>query len=94
MIFISCQIIKLISSKVTQEVGPFKVKEKVAHTIIEVMLAILKLPNSFVWKYDPKGVISSKRRAVRLVAYDHQSHDELEKIANLDNWKMSKKYYI
>ena len=47
--------------KVPQEVGPFNVEDRESKTIVERILSRLKLPTIFVWKYDPKGILSNKR---------------------------------
>ena len=71
--------------KVPQEVGPFNVEDRESKTIVEMILSRLKLPTIFVWKYDPKGILSNKRRIVIPVAYVHEPHPKLNKIVNLEN---------
>ena len=71
--------------KVPQEVGPFNVKYMESHKIIEEMLESLNCLDSFPWKYDSKGVLSSRRRVVRLETYVCESYPMLDNIDNLNN---------
>ena len=59
--------------KVPQEVGPFNVKKREVQAIVKGMLESLNFPINFVWKHDPKGILSNKRRYIRMKTYVHET---------------------
>ena len=42
-----------------------------------------------VWPYDPKGILSNRKRNIRSTAYFHETMPFIEWRANLDTWPLA-----
>ena len=54
---------------------------------IEKILSELKFQVSFLWNYDPQGLLSSIRVKCKLPPFIHESKPDVEKYANQREWK-------
>ena len=74
--------------KLPTTIGPFIVNSRHALPIVETLLKGMDLRQGKAWPYDPKGIISNKRRKMKSTAYAHKSKHFIEWRANLDTWPL------
>ena len=55
---------------------------------MEKLLQEMDLLQGKVWPYDPKGVLSNRKRKIKSTAYVHETRPFIEWRANLDTWPL------
>lgn len=74
--------------KLPTSVGPFTVNLRHALSTMEMLLQGMDLLQGKVWPYDPKGILSNRKRKIKLIAYVHETRPFIEWRANLDTWPL------
>ena len=52
------------------------------------MLQEMNLPQGEVWPYDPKGVLTNRKKKIKSTTYAHETRPFIEWRANLDVWPL------
>jgi len=78
---------KIITFKLSKDVGPFITKSRNAREVAGRMMAKLGFSKTPGSKYDPKGIMSKLRVENNIGAYEHQPEVMMDKITNLDIWE-------
>jgi hypothetical protein len=69
------------------QIGPFICNNRGAGDEAGKLLKEMKFPTSFVWHYDPYGIISDMRLKNKTGPYAHEPRPEIEKFANQTEWE-------
>ena len=83
----SNEVIFLSSRKITQfkikyQLGPFICNNREVGQEAEKILQQMNFKSSFMWQYDPNGVINKLRLKFKLSYFMHESRVYIEKYAN------------
>ena len=73
--------------KLKNQIGPFIVNNIEAANKINVKLKEYKFPCSFIWNYDPQGILSTMRVRCKLSVYLHDPKPHIERYANKLEWE-------
>ena len=68
--------------KMKNQLGPFICNNREAGPEADKMLQQMKFKNSFMWQYDPHGVINKLRLNVKLGPFIHHPRPDIEMFAN------------
>ena len=69
------------------QIGPFICNNRGVGDEADKLLKDMKFPTSFVWHYDPYGIISDMRLKNKTGPYAHEPRPEIEKFANQTEWE-------
>jgi hypothetical protein len=69
------------------QIGPFICNNRGDGDEADKLLKEMKFPTSFVWHYDPYGIISDMRLKNKTGPYAHEPRPEIEKFANQTEWE-------
>jgi hypothetical protein len=69
------------------QIGPFICNNRGVGDEANKLLKKMKFPTSFVWQYDPYGMISDMRLKNKTGPYAHEPRPEIEKFANQTEWE-------
>ena len=72
--------------KIKNQVGPFICNNRDAGPEAEKYLQEFKFSKSFLWYYDPLGVISRLRVKCKLTPYVDEKKPDIEKYSNQSEW--------
>jgi hypothetical protein len=72
--------------RIKGQIGPFICNNRGAGEEADRILKEMKFSTSFVWHYDPHGIISDMRVKNKNAPYVHESKPEIEKFANQAVW--------
>ena len=74
--------------KIPTSVGPFTINSRHALSTVETLLQGMDLIQVKAWSYDPKWILSNRKRKINLTAYVHETRPFIEWRANLDTWPL------
>lgn len=77
---------KKIKFKMKNQLGPFICNNREARPEADSLLQHMKFRNSFIWNYEPHGVINKLRLKVKLGPYIHHPRPHIEQYANQFKW--------
>ena len=69
-------------------VGPFTINSRHVLSTMEKLLQEMDLLQGKVWPYNPKGVLSNRKRKIKSTTYVHETRPFIEWRANLDTWNL------
>ena len=75
--------------KLKNQIGPFIVNNRKSANEINVKLKEYKFPYSFMWNYDPQGILSTMRVKCKFPVFLHDSKPHIEKYANKIEWELN-----
>ena len=79
---------KFYISKLPSIVGPFTINPRHAFPLVEEFLKKMEFQKGDVWHYDPKGIISQRRKNIKASTYEHEPRTGVEWKANSDSWPL------
>ena len=68
------------------QLGPFICNTKEARPEADKILQQMKFKNSFMWQYDPHGVINKLRIKVKLRPFIHHPRPAIKMFSNQSEW--------
>ena len=68
------------------QLGPFICNTREAGPEADKILQQMKFKNSFMWQYDPHGVINKLRIKVKLGPFIHHPRPDIERFSNQSEW--------
>lgn len=78
---------KKAQQRIKDHLGPFICNNRRAGKETEKILERLRLKKRFIWTYDPHSFICDRRMKQKLSPYLHHRVPEIEKYANLNEWR-------
>ena len=72
--------------KLKNQIGPFICNHRDAEKEVTKQLLEFKFEQSFLWNYDPQGILSKLRVKCKLTPFIHESKPEIEKFSNQIEW--------
>jgi hypothetical protein len=72
--------------RIKGQIGPFICNNRGAGEEADRILKEMKFSTSFIWRYDPHGIISDMRVKNKNAPYAHEPKPEIEKFANQTVW--------
>ena len=72
--------------KLKNHVGPFICNHREAGVEVAKQLLEYRFDESFLWNYDPHGILSKMSVKCKLTPYIHDNKPKIEKIANQIEW--------
>jgi hypothetical protein len=68
--------------KIKGKIGPFICNNRAVGEEADKLLKEMKLCTSFIWRYDPNGIIAEMRSKNKSSPYAHTLKPEIEKYVN------------
>jgi hypothetical protein len=87
MIFTLSPFKKKQQLQIKVQIGPFICNNRGVGDEAGKLLKEMKFPTSFIWHYDPYGIISDMRLKNKTGQYVHEPRPEIEKFANQTEWE-------
>jgi len=72
--------------KIKNQLGPFICNNREVGQAAEKILQQMKFSSSFMWQYDPNGVINKLRLKFKLSPFMHESRQDIERYGNQSEW--------
>jgi hypothetical protein len=73
--------------RIKGQVGPFIRNSRVVGEEVDKLLKEIKFKTSFIWCYDPSGIIAEMRSKNKSSPYAHTLKPEIEKYVNQTEWE-------
>ena len=73
--------------RIKGKIGPFICNSQVVREEVDKILKEMKFNTSFIWRYDPSGIIAKMRSKNKISPYSHTLKLEIEKYVNQTKWE-------
>ena len=76
---------KASNFKIPSNIGPLVVKSKSTLSVVERLMKVMNFKEMKKIRYDPYHVISQRREQNKIIPFEYQEIEGLDKLANLEN---------
>jgi hypothetical protein len=75
--------------RIKGKIGPFICNSRAVGEEVDKLLKEMKFSTSFIWRYDPSGIIAEMRSKNKSSPYAHTLKTEIEKYVNQTEWEVN-----